>query len=58
MKEILIGEEDDGIKLKLYDNGDLSIKELFRTNNMRGSEIYLLSDEVLKLKDTLNKYLK
>lgn len=58
MKEILVGGEDDGIKLKLYDNGDLSIEELFRTNNMKGSEIYLLSDEVLKLKNTLNKHLK
>lgn len=58
MEEILIGREDDGIKLTLCDNGDLKIEELFKTNNMRGGEVYLISDEVSKLKDTLNKHSK
>jgi len=58
MKEILIGGEDDGIQLKIYDNGDLSIEELFRMSNIIDREVYLFSDEVLKLKNSLNKYLK
>ena len=52
MKEVLIGKEDNGIKLILYGNGDLKIEELFETNNMKGGEVYLISDETLILKDT------
>ena len=58
MKEVLIGREDNGIKLLLYKNGDLKIQELFVTDNMKGGEVYLISDEVRILKDILNKKLK
>ena len=58
MTEILIGREDNGIKLLLYKNGDLKIQELFVTDNMKGGEVYLISDEVRILKDILNKKLK
>lgn len=58
MNEILIGKEDNGIKILLYKNGDLKIQELFVTDNMKGGEVYLIADEVQILKDSLNKYLK
>ena len=58
MNEILIGKEDNGIKLLLFKNGDLKIQELFVTDNMKGGEVYLIADEVQILKDSLNKYLK
>lgn len=58
MNEILIGKEDNGIKLLLFKNGDLKIQELFVTDNMKGGEVYLISDEVQILKDSFNKHLE
>ena len=58
MKKILIGREDNGVRITLYDNLDLKIQELFETENMKGGEVYLISDETSILKDILNKHLK
>ena len=58
MKKILIGREDNGVRITLYDNMDLKIQELFETENMKGGEVYLISDETSILKDIFNKHLK
>lgn len=57
MREILIGKEENGIKVRIYDNGNLKLREIFTIDGI-DREIFMTSEESNILKNLLNRHLK
>jgi len=55
MIEKLIGKKDDGIRIKIYDNGGLTITEFVGERDW--SDVNATPDEAKILKDFLNENL-